>query len=576
MKSKLARVLLVLALLMSALGCLVTIETATVAAAGTTSLHIVKYAADGVTVENQTTIDVATMESTLPVQGDGTTHYYTQGPTFDPDNLWDPDETCPGDSLKDKGALKGTDLKDLCNLIGGAAHGDTIEIRATDGYGGTFDYENVYTPVSRQGPMVICWWKDGQYTGTWSDGMLLAFFTTVGRASDGKLIFGHQDMHDCLPEANWHFFYDNSIEYPSTHGLYTKYVGEISIHTGGSTGWSVDVAGHLNDTVPQDWFENAIACHHAGATYMDGTDNWTGMPLWYLCGLVDDGNIHGPSAFNDDVAAANYTVMVIGSDNSTFSSLTVARNDDIILANTLNGTALATELFPLRLVGSDVPGGLGIGSISRIELLNLPPVITASVANSGGSISPDGDIVLSPGGSVTFNIATNTGYHIADVKVDGASVGAATSYAFTDVTGYHTIVASYAPDSFTITATAGIGGAISPSGATTVNYGNSQTFLIVASPGYRISDVQVDGSSVGAASSYTFTSVTANHTIAASFLPTWDLNDDHICNIGDVVRVGLHWGETGDAGWIPEDVNPNGVINIGDVVVIGLYWGQTW
>ena len=176
----------------------------------------------------------------------------------------------------------------------------------------------------------------------------------------------------------------------------------------------------------------------------------------------------------------------------------------------------------------------------------------------------------------TFNIAANTGYHIADVKVDGASVGAVTSYTFTDVTGYHTIVASFAPDAYTITATAGTGGAISPSGAVTVNYGASQTFIITANPGYRISDVKVDGSSVGVVSSYTFTSVTADHTIAASFLPTWDLNGDHICNIGDVVKVGLHWGETGDPGWIPEDVSPNGVINIGDVVVIGLYWGQTW
>ena len=188
--------------------------------------------------------------------------------------------------------------------------------------------------------MVICWWKDGSYTGTWSEGMLLAFFTTVGRVSDGKLIFGHQDMHDCLPEANWHWYYEGAIAYPSTHGLYTKYVSEISIYTGGTTGWSVDVTGHLGDAVPQDWFENAIACHHMGATYMDGTDNWTGLPLWYLCGLVDDGNIHGSGAFNDDVAAAGYTVKVIGSDNCPLSSLTVARNDNIILANTLNGAAL--------------------------------------------------------------------------------------------------------------------------------------------------------------------------------------------------------------------------------------------
>jgi hypothetical protein len=108
-----------------------------------------------------------------------------------------------------------------------------------------------------------------------------------------------------------------------------------------------------------------------------------------------------------------------------------------------------------------------------------------------------------------------------------------------------------------------------------VNHGASQLFNITASPGYRISGVQVDGSSVGAVSSHTFTNVIADHTIAASFSPAWDLNGDHTCNIGDVVRVGLHWGETGTAGWIPEDVSPNGAIDIGDVVVIGLYWGQT-
>ena len=58
--------------------------------------------------------------------------------------------------------------------------------------------------------------------------------------------------------------------------------------------------------------------------------------------------------------------------------------------------------------------------------------------------------------------------------------------------------------------------------------------------------------------------------------PEWDLNGDHVCNIGDVVKVGLHWSEAGDNGWIPEDLNSDGIINIGDVVVIGLYWGQTW
>jgi beta propeller repeat protein len=70
---------------------------------------------------------------------------------------------------------------------------------------------------------------------------------------------------------------------------------------------------------------------------------------------------------------------------------------------------------------------------------------------------------------------------------------------------------------YTITATAGTGGSITPSGAVTVNIGDTQEFTIAPNPGYSILDVTVDGSSVGAVPSYTFTSVTDDHTIAASF-----------------------------------------------------------
>ncbi len=59
-------------------------------------------------------------------------------------------------------------------------------------------------------------------------------------------------------------------------------------------------------------------------------------------------------------------------------------------------------------------------------------------------------------------------------------------------------------------------------------------------------------------------------------VPDWDLNGDHVCNIGDGVVIGLTCGQTGTPGWIPEDVNNDGVVNIGDGVVIGLHWGETW
>ena len=142
--------------------------------------------------------------------------------------------------------------------------------------------------------------------------------------------------------------------------------------------------------------------------------------------------------------------------------------------------------------------------------------ITAT-AGRGGSISPWGFVKVNPGADQTFMIKPNTGYQIADVKVDNVSQGAISSYTFKDVTANHTIFATFRPKTYTITATAGRGGSISPSGAVKVSYGGDQTFTIKSSADYKITDVKVDGSSKGAISSYTFRKVTADHTIAATF-----------------------------------------------------------
>jgi uncharacterized repeat protein (TIGR02543 family) len=71
---------------------------------------------------------------------------------------------------------------------------------------------------------------------------------------------------------------------------------------------------------------------------------------------------------------------------------------------------------------------------------------------------------------------------------------------------------------YIITASAGTGGTISPSGNVTVNQHSSQAFTIVANAGYQIADVQVDGISQGAIPGYTFLDVTAGHSISAAFV----------------------------------------------------------
>jgi hypothetical protein len=73
-----------------------------------------------------------------------------------------------------------------------------------------------------------------------------------------------------------------------------------------------------------------------------------------------------------------------------------------------------------------------------------------------------------------------------------------------------------ATPTFVITATAGPNGSISP-GTTAVNQGGTQTFTITPSAGYQIQNVLVDGISVGAVTTYTFSNVTTNCSITASF-----------------------------------------------------------
>ena len=71
---------------------------------------------------------------------------------------------------------------------------------------------------------------------------------------------------------------------------------------------------------------------------------------------------------------------------------------------------------------------------------------------------------------------------------------------------------------YTIKATAGIHGSITPSGDVDVLHGGSQTFTIAANRGYAISNVKIDGVSIGAVKSYTFENVTGNHTIEVTFM----------------------------------------------------------
>ncbi|MBN1191767.1 MAG: hypothetical protein JXA46_18595 [Dehalococcoidales bacterium] len=205
------------------------------ASGATTTLHIVKYSSDGKTVMAEKTVDYQWMESNLPVLGDGTTHYYHQGPVFEGD-VWDPSETV---NLKDKGAVKGTAVRDLCDLVGGMEAGGEVVIKAVDGFAVTLAYSNIYDPLDIQGTVALCWYKapdaDNAKTGEFGYpaddefNSAIKIVIMAGTANQqGQYVFGNNDMKICMPEEKYQHFYSGL---PSTNGLSGKWISEIRIYS---------------------------------------------------------------------------------------------------------------------------------------------------------------------------------------------------------------------------------------------------------------------------------------------------------------------------------------------------------
>ena len=227
-----------------------------------------------------------------------------------------------------------------------------------------------------------------------------------------------------------------------------------------------------------------------------------------------------------------------------------------------------------------------------------------SFANEGGSISPAGYITVGWGGSIGFDIYPNAGRYISSVFVDGHNIGTPSSYTFDNVTSYHDIGVNFGWQQRTISASAGTGGTISPSGVITLNYGNSQGFTITPSGGYVINRVFVNGGNQGAISSYTFNNVTTDQTISVEFNsvavpsitgPTvgnprlvsepsgnqpanvhqYSFNSTSVDPQGHQIRYGIDWSEPADGvadEWLPAG---GSYVNSGQTLTASHIWPTT-
>ena len=162
-------------------------------------------------------------------------------------------------------------------------------------------------------------------------------------------------------------------------------------------------------------------------------------------------------------------------DASAFNPVTTVRYYRIVAQNTVG--YVADPAYPAMTAQSN----------SARLVIGPQFTITAS-AGANGSISPSGAVAVGTGGSQTFTITPDVGYRILEVLVDNVpnpAAVAAGGLTFTNVQANHTVSVTFTNSQATITASAGTGGSISPTGVRTVAIGGSQNFTITPNAGYR-------------------------------------------------------------------------------------------
>ncbi len=123
---------------------------------------------------------------------------------------------------------------------------------------------------------------------------------------------------------------------------------------------------------------------------------------------------------------------------------------------------------------------------------------------------------------------------------------------------------------YTIIATSDIGGSLSPSEAS-VRQNSSKTFIITPDKGYKISDVLIDGVSIGIVKQYTFINVTGNHTIHAEFIPITTYNITTNASEGGRITPQSKVVNEGDN--ITIRIMPEKGYKINDVIIDGISVG---
>lgn len=372
----------------------------------------------------------------------------------------------------------------------------------------------------------------------------------VGSAGVGGTL-SISDIAGYVEQTNWNnMCAANQNDILSTiydsHGVL---VSGMTVNTGAGDPWdSRNASGAANDFLPHGkLFEGFILDNDFDAVWTNRT-SISGIPYarYDLYVYINGDNTGSAGLRLNGGGTAFYSGMGLSPlfTGYTICDDTVAPADGTF--NTIvftNVTASTVNIEWMRTANRIGMSGIQIVEVPDVSVVNLSPTNISAVSASlnaqlsvgaesssvsvywGTSDGADDAAAWTNSAYVDSFVNTSTSISYTAIGLDeeqtyyctfmasnaSGAVWASPSWQFT------TPAAGYTGPVHTITASAGTGGSITPSGAVEVHEGTNQAFAITSGTGYYIQDVLVDGGSQGAVGSYEFSNVVTDHTISASF-----------------------------------------------------------
>jgi DMSO/TMAO reductase YedYZ molybdopterin-dependent catalytic subunit len=302
-----------------------------------------------------------------------------------------------GGALSGIGNYTGVPVTTLLNLVGGMTSGQTLTATASDGYTMTYTYNQA---VNGQDLTTFSPVTGSQATATQPLKMVLTYSLngTTLSSEDGPLRIGIFGSEGLLTQGNLWVKMVTQLEITGTSPTPTATptqkptatptaapITPTPTPTPDPALWTLNFNGGKSIGMTDTDFATQASQHAATWNQNDsnGNSTWEGTPLYQLI------NYYATSGgISYGVLSLGYNVTVVGSDGYAvvLNGTRVAGNDNIIIANKANGTALTSSYYPLTLTGSNMTKRDSVKGIAQIQINTLlPNNITLTIKGTTGT-----------------------------------------------------------------------------------------------------------------------------------------------------------------------------------------------